>query len=322
MALLVTGAMGHVGHEVVRQAIQRGHHVIAVYRGTFRAADAAAVGAGATWVQVDLADATAVAALADHHPISGAIHTAAVPNDAVARPDPLAAINSNVGAVGNLLDAARRKGWSRFLYVSTGSVFQNATDVTVPVLEDRQTSVSNIYSTTKACGEMLTSMYRSQFGLSAATVRVSWVYGPPLVPRVRENPRGPIPWFLKCALTGVPVEEASGGEFLASYTHVGDVAAGLIAAYESKSLNHDIYHLGSGRNFSTADVVRAVKAAVPGAIVTAGSGTAPWTDHTRMRGPLAGSRLFDDTGFEVRFGLEDGVAQFADWMRKNRESWA
>ena len=70
-------------------------------------------------------------------------------------------------------------------------------------------------------------MYRSQFDVSAATVRISWVYGQPLVPRIRENPRGPIPWFLRCALSGVPIEEPAGNDFLASYTHVADVAAGL-----------------------------------------------------------------------------------------------
>lgn len=165
-------------------------------------------------------------------------------------------------------------------------------------------------------------MYRSQFGLSAATVRISWVYGPPLVPRVRDNPRGPIPWFLRCALSGVPVDDPAGADFLASYTHVADVAAGLLAAYEAQALDHDVYHLGWGRNFSTADVVDAVRRAVPSASISVGPGTAPYTDHTRMRGPLAGSRLRDDAGWSPRLDLADGVAQFADWMRENRSAWA
>ena len=32
MTVLVTGSMGHVGFEVVRQAVGRDHRVIAVYR--------------------------------------------------------------------------------------------------------------------------------------------------------------------------------------------------------------------------------------------------------------------------------------------------
>ena len=86
-------------------------------------------------------------------------------------------------------------------------------------------------------------------------------------------------------------------------------------------MRHGVYHLGSGRNYSTADVARAVRAAVPGATVEAGPGTAPWTDHTRMRGPLACRRLAEDTGFAPRLTLESGIASFAEWMRANRERW-
>jgi UDP-glucuronate 4-epimerase len=320
MALLITGSMGHVGIELVRQAVSRGHSVLALYRGTFRDGDARSISGDVTWLSCDLNDEASLGRVLSQNEIEGCIHTAAVPNDVYCRPDPLNAVRTNTMAVAVLLDAARRQRWRRFLYVSTGSVFQNATDVTKQVLEDAQQSVTNTYSTTKYCGELLTSMYRSQFEVPAASVRISWVYGPPLVPRERENPRGPIPYFLKCALTGVPVREPSGGDFAASFTHVSDVAGGLIAAYEAKSLRHDAYHLGSGVNYSTHDVVRAIKAAVPEADIQVGPGTAPWTDHTRMRGPLGGDRLFNDAGWRPRLDLDAGVKQFADWMRAHPEA--
>ncbi|HJZ42089.1 MAG TPA: NAD(P)-dependent oxidoreductase [Hyphomicrobiaceae bacterium] len=320
MVLLVTGAMGHVGYEVARQAAARGRSVVAQYRGTFREGDAQATEGKVAWVRLDLANAAALRTTIENQGIDACIHCAAVPNENLARPDPFSAVAANTAAVATLLEAARTGGWQRFVYVSTGSVFQNATDMT-PILEDAQPSVASVYSTTKYCGELLVAMYRSQFGLSAATVRVSWVYGPPLVPRVRDNPRGPIPYFLKCALSGVAVREQSGAEFAASFTHVSDVAAGLLAAVEARELTHPVYHLGSGRNFTTAAVARAVKAAVREADIEVGPGTAPWTDHTRMRGPLAGRRLLQDTGFEPHLGLEAGIASFADWMRANWERW-
>lgn len=321
MVLLVTGSMGHVGLELARLATSQGRRVIAQYRGTFRQREAEQLSSHVTFIKADLTDARAVEELCVRHGVTGCLHTAAVPNETIAKPDPAGAVNSNVGAVANLLDVARRHAWRRFVYVSTGSVFQNSTDPSVAILEDHPPSVANIYSTTKRCGEMLTSMYRSQLAVPAATVRISWVYGPPLVPRVRDNPRGPVPWFLKCALSGQPVDEPSGADFLASYTHVADVAAGLLAAHDAQTLRHDIYHLGWGRNFSTAEVVTAVKAAVPEARIAVGPGTAPWTDHTRMRGPLAGERLFADTGWRPSLDLDRGVASFAEWMRANPQEW-
>ncbi|HEX4884830.1 MAG TPA: NAD(P)-dependent oxidoreductase [Casimicrobiaceae bacterium] len=320
MRILITGGMGHVGFETVRSALARGHDVVAQYRSVFREADAAALGERVTWIRCDLAEAEQVAALLAH-PVDGCIHTAAVPNEQFARGDPLGTIDANVVAVARLLEAARTRGWRRFLYTSTGSVFQNATDVSRPILEDATPSVTNVYSTTKYAGELLTAMYRSQFDVPAATVRVSWVYGPPLVPRVRQNPRGPIPVFLKLALAGQPVREPSGRDFGATYTYVADVAAGLLAAFEADTLRHATYHLSCGRNILTDEVAAAVRAAVPGAILEVGPGTAPWTDHTRMRGPLAGQRLLEDTGFAPRYTIEQGVAAFAEWMRAHPESY-
>lgn len=321
MVLLVTGAMGHCGLEVVRQAVDRGHRVVAQYRGGFNAKAAAACGPRVTWVRLELTDAKAVDDMVEANAVTAVIHTAAVPNDSVARPDPMGAVNTNVGAVAQLLDQARRRNWTRFVNVSTGSVFQKAADAPAPILEDHPPAVTNTYSTTKFCGELLTSMYRSQFDVPAATVRISWVYGPPLVPKVRDNPRGPIPWFLKCALEGKPVDDLGGGDFAASYTHVSDVAAGLLAALEATELRHPVYHLGWGVNFSTSQVADAVRKAVPGASIAVGRGTAPWTDHTRMRGPLAGDRLLVDAGFKPKLDLVAGIQSFADWMRTNREEW-
>lgn len=321
MAILITGGMGHVGYETVRQALAAGHAVVAQYRNVYRENDARELPGLVTWVRCDLAIPAEVSALVARYPIDGCIHTAAVPNDQVARLDPVGAVDANVGAVCRLLDAARSQGWRRFLNISTGSVFQSAIDPQQPILEDAPPTVTNTYSTTKFAGELLTRLYRAQFGVPAATVRISWVYGPPLVPQVRENPRGPIPLFLKHALAGKAVREPGGGDFGASYTYVGDVAAGLLAAYAAPALAHDVYHLGSGRNFDTGEVAAAVRAAVPDALIEVGPGTAPWTDDTRMRGPLAGTRLYEDTGFAPVHSLESGVAAFATWMRAHPESY-
>ncbi|MHA1153311.1 MAG: NAD-dependent epimerase/dehydratase family protein, partial [Alphaproteobacteria bacterium] len=61
MVLLVTGAMGHVGYEVVKQAAAAGEPVVAQYRSRFRAGDAEAVSGHATWVPCELSDPDAVA---------------------------------------------------------------------------------------------------------------------------------------------------------------------------------------------------------------------------------------------------------------------
>jgi nucleoside-diphosphate-sugar epimerase len=150
-------------------------------------------------------------------------------------------------------------------------------------------------------------------------VRISWVYGPPVV---SQSPiRGPIPAFLLGALQGTARRDASGGDFAASFTYVGDVAAGLLAACMAERLNHDVYHLGPGANFTARDVAAAVRAAVPGSVIELGPGHEPWTAYAALRGPLRGERLARDTGFSVRHSLQDGITAYAEWMRAHAETW-
>ena len=173
--LLITGGMGHVGYETVRQAAAAGQEVVAQYMTTFREADAEAVGPNVTWAQCDLSDSYELTMLAAAHDIEGVIHTAAIPNDKLGIPQPLRTFQSNVVATELLLETARRLGWRRFLFVSTGSVFQSLPDAVTPVAEDTVPTPKSLYAVTKRSGEMMTSVYAGTYGLSAATVRISWI---------------------------------------------------------------------------------------------------------------------------------------------------
>ena len=267
MTLLVTGVTGHVGNCVARTAAARGMSVVATHRGeTPSSID------GITWVPCDLADTDAVAGLAAEHPVETCIHAEAVSNEAYARPVPLATITANINATASLLETARVNDWRRFVLVSTGSVFQVREDTTSPVPEEAPPEPRNIYSTTKTAAEMLAAMYRSEFGLSAAAVRLSWVYGPPFA---ADNPaRGPIPGYLLRTLKGEAIREG-GADFAASFTYVQDAADGLLAAATAETLNYGIYHLGPGENFPLARLADAARAAVPGAVIELQPGTEP-----------------------------------------------
>jgi nucleoside-diphosphate-sugar epimerase len=319
VALLVTGAMGHVGYGVARAAVASGLEVVAQYHSRYDERAASALGPAVTWRRCDLTEAGALAALATGDPIDGCIHCAALPNELVTQPVPGRAFEINVGVVQRLLDLARADRWRRFVLVSTGSVFQRWTDRTKSIRETEPASPVNVYGTTKHCAELLTAMYRNAYGMSTATARISWIYGPPLVPRGFDGPRGPVPYFLRRALRGEPTMEQSGGDFAASFTHVDDCAEGLVALYRADALEHALYHIGSGRNYSTFEVAAAVRTAVPGCVLEVGPGTEPWTQSTVIRGPLDCERMRAELGFAPRLSLEAGIAQFAAWMRANPE---
>jgi nucleoside-diphosphate-sugar epimerase len=241
-----------------------------------------------------------------------------VSNEAYAKPDPLGAVTTNIGGTAHLLEAGRLASWRRFVLVSTGSVFQLCRDAAQPIREDQAPAAANVYSTTKLCAEMLTRMYRTEYDFSASTVRISWVFGPPII---SDQPtRGPIPSYLLRALKGVPIREG-GADFAASFTYVADAAEGLLAAAMAAELNHATYHLGHGVNFTTDEAAAAIRRAVPGAVIELTGGTEPWTRYTTLRGPLGGEKLRADTGYAPRHTLDTGVRAYADWMRAHPELW-
>lgn len=316
--LLVTGAMGHVGYEIVRQAARRDIAVLALYRRGYRPQDAEALGPRVTWRHCDLSDDAALQDVLRRFSVRTCIHAAALSNEAYARPNPLAAINANVGATAHLLEAARQHGWQRLVLVSTGSVFQHRADTQTPIPEDEAPAPGNVYATTKFAAEQLTQMYRRELGVAAAVVRISWVFGPPVA--TQSPTRGPIPSYLMRALRGQAIREP-GRDFAASFTYVADAAAGLLAAALAPELRHPVYHLGHGVNFAAAAVADAVRRAVPGATIDLAPGTEPWTRYTALRAPLAGSLLYRDTGFAPAHALDAGVHAYAAWLRMRPELW-
>ena len=318
MVLLLTGAGGHIGNGVAKAALSNGQKVIAPYRGSAPPQSAKDLGSGIDWVACDLTDPRSVEKLANSFPIERCIHCAAVPNEAFARPDPLGTIGANITATANLLEQARLKTWERLVLVSTGSVYQRQPVLGETILEDEPPQPRDVYSTTKTAAEMLCQMYRSEYGLSSSVVRISWVYGPPIV--AHDLTRGPIPSFLLRVLKEEKIEEG-GADFAVSFTFVEDVANGLLSAAHAENLNHPCYHLGPGRNISLGEVAAAIKKSVPTADIALSPGTEPWTRFTALRDPLAGTKLFDDTGWEPRVSIDEGVKRYADWLLTVPELW-
>lgn len=84
MTLLVTGATGHVGREIVAQASARGERVVAVSRSEQPLRTVPVICWAVTWPACE--HEHAVPALADIHEISACIYVAAVSSEAYARP--------------------------------------------------------------------------------------------------------------------------------------------------------------------------------------------------------------------------------------------
>ncbi|MFM7093832.1 MAG: dTDP-4-dehydrorhamnose reductase [Actinomycetota bacterium] len=150
MKVLVTGAAGQLGTELVDVFARAGHEVV-----------------GTTHQTLDICDAAAVMALVGAERPDWILHGAAWNAVDACEADPDRAEAVNGGGTRNLVAAAERVG-ARVLYVSTDYVFDGSK--TGPYLESDVPNPQSVYGASKLSGER--AMRPSDL-----IVRISWVCG-------------------------------------------------------------------------------------------------------------------------------------------------
>ena len=150
MRIVVTGAGGQFGRELVDAATRRGHEVF-----------------GTTRADLDVGDLTATRArLAELRP-DLVIHAAAWTAVDACESDPERAMRDNGEATRNVVDAAQACG-AKVIYVSTDYVFDGTKPT--PYVESDAPHPTSVYGESKLAGER--AMRESD-----AIVRISWVCG-------------------------------------------------------------------------------------------------------------------------------------------------
>ena len=150
MKVLVTGAAGQLGTELVDVFARAGHEV-----------------AGTTHQTLDICDAVAVMALVEKERPDWILHGAAWTAVDACESDPARAEAVNGEGTRNIVAAAERVG-ARVLYVSTDYVFDGTK--TGPYLESDEPNPQSVYGASKLSGER--AMRPTDL-----IVRISWVCG-------------------------------------------------------------------------------------------------------------------------------------------------
>ena len=104
--LLLTGGTGQVGPDH-RTGDPEKINTVAIYRGHKLPPAAKADPSRVKWVRCDLNDAQALMQLGQRLGITSYIHAAAVSNEAYARPNPTATVETNISSTTTLLGTAR-----------------------------------------------------------------------------------------------------------------------------------------------------------------------------------------------------------------------
>jgi UDP-glucose 4-epimerase len=169
--------------------------------------------------------------------------------------DPRFALENNIMASVNILEACRLGEVKRYVYSASSSVTgDNGAAIAgqgQPVSELCERDIKSPYALSKVFGEDLANLYERLYGLSTCALRYFNAYGP------RHQESGSyatvVALFRKQLRDGKPITVVGDGSQRRDFTFVGDVVrANLLAAmnYAAKGT----YNIGTGTNYSILEV--------------------------------------------------------------------
>lgn len=169
MKILITGAGGQIGHDLIGALVAAGHEVTATDIAPRPASHAQAGGA---WVRLDVTDAVAVRdAFYELRP-ELVFHLAAILS-ARGEQDPKLAYDVNQTGTWNVLEACRKVKVQRLVFTSSIAVFGPLPSGALPdpTPDDVALHPTTMYGVTKVSGELLCSYYRQKFDVDCRGVR-------------------------------------------------------------------------------------------------------------------------------------------------------
>lgn len=322
MAILVTGGVGFVGANIVKNLANRGHDVVSL--DVLPADDLVAdfMGDSANRVRFitgSILDVSEIDAIRSEHNIEIVVHAAVF---TVNRTDLETARSSdildiNLTGTGNLLEFARLAGVQRFVYISSGAAYGLTRDPDQTYNEDDPPQPGNLYGITKFASELLTRRYGELHGFETVSLRLSTPYGP--MERVtghRDNMSTPFQWTGR-VLRGEPIE-LNDSDHGRDYTYVLDTASAVGEVVDAERLPHDLYNVTNGMPVTEGRIQRTLAELFPETeLVAPSDGGAQASSLGPTRGPLSGYRLWHDLGWTPQYDLSAGLADYVRWRRES-----
>lgn len=303
--IIVTGAAGFLGIEIVKALTARGDQVAAF--DLVATAPLRALAERHDTLRVVVGEITEwhhVANLIRDQKPDAIVHCAAIVGVMASADAPFATMRVNVDGALNVFEAMRLFGVRRMVNISTEEIYGDFQSERIT--EEHPCFPAMPYGISKFAVEQLGRDYRRQHGLDVINTRTCWVYGPGL-------PRERVPKTLvDAAVEGRALHVPSGGDFRVDHVYVDDFVAGVLAALDKPEHRFDAYHVSSGEAPSLFEIVEIIKELVPGARISIGPGPYRFGDRiqTVRKGALDTSRSRAELGYVPRYDIRAGLAAY------------
>jgi nucleoside-diphosphate-sugar epimerase len=313
MVALVTGAAGFIGSHLCERLVADGAEVRAIdvftdyYPRELKEANIAPLldDERFAFVEADLADVS-LAPLLDG--VDAVYHLAAQPGVRSSWGSDFATyIRRNVLATERLLESCRVHPPGKLVFASSSSVYGNAESY--PTSELARPQPISPYGVTKLAAEHLCEVYRVNFGLPTASLRLFTVYGP------RQRPDMAFSRLVHHAVHGGAFELYGDGEQTRDCTFVGDVVSAMRDAATSDWVG--VANIGGGHQVSLKEVIARLSN-VYGPVEILQAPRAPGdVRHTGADTRVAAAGF----GYQPRTTLDEGLQAMVEWERDREVVW-
>jgi len=328
MTVLVTGVAGFIGSSTARALLARGDQLVGIdnindyYDPALKRARlerlSSDFGDRFRFDQIDFANAGALDELARTSDFDRIVHLGAQAGVRYSLENPQAYVQSNLVGHCNMLELARHRSTSHFVYASSSSVYGGNKSLPFRV-EDRVDHPLSLYAASKKADELMTEAYANLFRLPSTGLRFFTVYGPWGRPDMAM-------WiFTKALFAGEPLPLFNHGEMRRDFTYIDDIVAGVLACLDNPPADdgaakaggshgpHALYNIGNNRSEDLMRVVELLerstnlKALVDPQPMQAGDVRDTFADI---------SAIERDHGFKPITTIDEGVPRFVQWYRE------
>lgn len=315
--ILITGVMGHIGYASAIFLSKRNYKVVGIYNKSLNLVKKRILlNNNVSLIKNNLEKPLKIKKILKKNKIKNCLYCSAVSHDIYAKKDPEKTIKVNSLSLCYFLKFQRQKIYDKLIYISTGSVFQDIKSTKFKFNENVVPTPKSLYSSTKRLGEILIQSFFSLNKFKSCILRVSWVYGPPLLTTKINPQRGPIPYLIQKLIIQKKrnVKMKSGGEFAASFTYIDDVCFAIYKLLQLRKFKSDIYHLGSGKNNTNYDLIKIFKKLLPHKEIKLGKGKNPWSKDSVIRGPIVSK--YNYSFLKPRYSLTKGIKSYIEFSKK------
>jgi UDP-glucuronate 4-epimerase len=327
MSVLITGAAGFIGSATARALLARGDSVLGIdnlnsyYDPSLKQARLDALsrdfGDRFHFERLDFSDAEALGKLSRKTEFDRIVHLGAQAGVRYSLENPAAYFQSNLVGHGNMIELARQRRSSHFVYASSSSVYGSNKSLPFRV-EDRVDHPLSLYAASKKANELMSESYANIHGVPSTGLRFFTVYGPWGRPDMAM-------WiFLKALYAGEPLPLFNRGEMRRDFTYIDDIVSGVVACLDGPPQDdgsvkagggtgpHAIYNIGNHRS---EDLMRVVE------LLEQSAGRKALIDPQPMQPGDVKDTFADisamerDHGFHPITTIDEGVPRFVDWYR-------